>query len=78
MTNLPDPQDKLPKKTQSIISRLWENLPQADQEALKEVFKGLPLDTNPMNTLLDLVSLQYKMAKGSQKKVAIIGPANVG
>ncbi|MCJ7696691.1 MAG: GTP-binding protein [Anaerolineaceae bacterium] len=78
MTNLPDPQDKLPKKTQSIVSRLWDNLPQADQEALKEVFKGLPLDTNPMNTLLDLVSLQYKMAKGSQKKVAIIGPANVG
>lgn len=78
MSDLPEPQEKLPKNTQSIVSRLWDNLPQADQEALKEVFKGLPLDTNPMNTLLDLVSLQYKMTKGSQKKVAIIGPANVG
>ena len=78
MVETPFPKEKLPKKTQNIVSRLWSNLPQADQEALKEVFKGLPLDTNPMNTLLDLVSLQYKIAKGSQKKVAIIGPANVG
>ncbi len=68
----------LPQRSRNLVSRAWENLPQADRENLKEIVKGIPLDRNPMNTLLDLVMMQFKISKGSKKQVAIIGPANVG
>jgi len=69
---------KLPEKSQNLIARVWDNLPQADQENLKDIVKGIPLDRNPLNTLLDLVMVQFKIAKGTKKHVAVIGPANVG
>jgi len=69
---------KLPEKSRNLIARAWDNLPQADQENLKDIVKGIPLDRNPLNTLLDLVMVQFKITKGTKKHVAIIGPANVG
>jgi len=69
---------KLPEKSRNLIARAWDSLPQADQENLKDIVKGIPLDRNPLNTLLDLVMVQFKIAKGTKKHVAIIGPANVG
>lgn len=69
---------KLPEKSRNLIARAWDNLPQADQENLKDIVKGIPLDRNPLNTLLDLVMVQFKVAKATKKHVAIIGPANVG
>jgi len=69
---------KLPEKSRNLIARAWDSLPQADQENLKDIVKGIPLDRNPLNTLLDMVMVQFKIAKGTKKHVAIIGPANVG
>jgi small GTP-binding protein len=69
---------KLPEKSRNLIARAWDSLPQSDQDNLKDIVKGIPLDRNPLNTLLDLVMVQFKITKGTKKHVAIIGPANVG
>jgi len=68
----------LPEKTQEILNPLWERLPEEEKDNLKEIFKGLPLDFNLVNMLLDLSMIQMKIALGGKNQVAIVGPANVG
>jgi small GTP-binding protein len=68
----------LPEKTQDILDPLWERLPEEEKENLQEMFKGLPLDLNLVNMLLDLTVVQMKMMLGKKNRVAIVGPANVG
>jgi GTPase len=68
----------LPDRTQEILNPLWDRLPDEEKEALKEKFEGLPLDFNLVNMLMDLTMVQMKIALGRKRRVAIVGPANVG
>lgn len=72
------PSFHLPEKSKAIVTRVWEDLPQTDKDNLQDILKGIPLDANPLNMLMDLALLQFKISRGSQKKVVILGPANVG
>lgn len=58
--------------------KVWENVSSEKKDFLKDLIKGIPLDRNPLNMLLELAIIQYKMAFGKDKNVTIIGPANVG
>lgn len=78
MPDTPQPRKTIPTKSSAPITRVLDQLPDAEREGLKEVFRGIPLDKNPFNMLLDLAVIQYKMAFGRNKQVAIVGPANVG
>ncbi len=69
---------QLPENSQNLIDQVWSSLPQTDKDNLQDILKGIPLSTNPMNMLLDLLMMQYKIARSTQKQVAIVGPANVG
>lgn len=66
------------KQSKTVVRKVWENIPGSDQETVKDLVKGIPVDKNPLNMLIDLAIMQYKMAFGKENKVAIIGPANVG
>jgi small GTP-binding protein len=77
----PDPlslQKQLPPLTRGLASRLWNSIPLEQRQNLKEALKGLPLDRNPLNTVMDLAIIHFKSTFGKPRKVAIIGPANVG
>lgn len=68
--------DNLPDR--SLAGKLWTAFPTRERQALEESLKGLPLDRNPLNMLIDLAIIHYKSTFGRQKRVAILGPANVG
>ena len=78
MANLTDIQKYFPQATKSIAGKIWEAVPKAQRDELAEAFKGLPLDRNPFNALVDLALIHSRSTFSKPKRVAIIGPANVG
>jgi small GTP-binding protein len=78
MPNPSDIQKLFPSPSREFINRVWTAVPENDRAPLEETFKGLPLDRNPLNMLIDLAVIHYKTSFAASKKVAIIGPANVG
>ena len=42
------------------------------------MLQGIPFNKNPLNSLIDLALMHSKAVLGAHKKVAILGPANVG
>src|SRR5665811_1148439 len=71
-------QNQLPPLTRGLASRLWNTLPPEQRQNMEEALKGLPLDRNPLNTVMDLALIHFKSTFGKPRKIAIIGPANVG
>ena len=78
MPDITDVTKYFPSATQTIINRIWSAVPENERRSLEDTFKGLPLDKNPLNALIDLAVIQFKTAFGKARTVAIIGPANVG
>ncbi|MFZ3069719.1 MAG: GTPase [Anaerolineaceae bacterium] len=78
MPDVSDIQKIFPSTTKTIVNKVWGAIPEQERQNLEEAFKGLPLDKTPLNSLIDLAIIQYKTTFGKPKKVAIIGPANVG
>ncbi len=78
MPDITDVTKYFPSATQTLINRIWSAVPENERRSLEDTFKGLPLDKNPLNALIDLAVIQFKTAFGKGRKVAIIGPANVG
>ena len=78
MKKLSDIQKLLPTPSRDLINLVWTAVPEKDRASLEETFKGLPLDRNPLNMLIDLAMIHLKTTFAASKKVAIIGPANVG
>lgn len=78
MPEKPSFQNYYPKATKVLVDKLWKAVPEDARASLKETFKGLPLDRNPLNMVMDLAIIHFKSTFGNPRKVAIIGPANVG
>lgn len=78
MPNAIEPYRPQNMPSRSLAGKVWDAFPTREREALEESLKGLPIDRNPLNMLLDLAIIHYKSTFGRQKRVAIIGPANVG
>jgi GTP-binding protein Era len=71
-------QKQLPPLTRGLASRLWNAIPLDQRQNMEEALKGLPLDRNPLNTVMDLAIIHFKSTFGKPRKIAFIGPANVG
>ncbi len=78
MPSTKDVQDFFPEPSKVIINQLWSAIPAEHRQALITSFKGLPFDRNPSKALMDLAIIHSKAVLGKRKRVAIIGPANVG
>lgn len=74
----PSNQPYYPAATKAVVERLWNAVPEDSRSSLKETFKGLPLDRNPLNMVMDLAIIHFKSTFGKPRRVAIIGPTNVG
>jgi small GTP-binding protein len=69
---------KLPPLTQEVARGVWEGLSPADRQAVDEIIAAFPSQTNLLRLLLRLASGQVKAAFGRKRRVAIVGPTNVG
>ncbi len=69
---------KLPPGTQEAARILWDTLSPADRRELQNLINAVPNDASLMRLLLKLASAQFKTAFGNKRKVAIVGPTNVG
>lgn len=64
--------------TRTLLQRAWQAVPEQQRKELESLLQGIPLNKNPLNSLIDLALIQSKTVLGDHKSVAIIGPANVG
>jgi small GTP-binding protein len=69
---------KMPARTQALLDAVWTQVPPEDRQTLLALLKGIPGDPRSFKTLIDLSIVQFHMAFGKQRNVAIVGPANVG
>jgi len=78
MPSLKDIQQLFPYPSQDLIRQVWSVVPEEQRRNLQNVVSNIPLGKNPTKTMIDLALTQSKAVLGNHKKVAIIGPANVG
>lgn len=69
---------KLPSESQEMLRFIWESLPASERRSLQTLLGGLPTETNLLRLLIGLSTVQFKLAFGQKRHVAIVGPANVG
>lgn len=78
MPTLKDIQQFFPEPSQIIIRELWSVVPEDQRRNVQDAVSSLPLGKNPTKTMIDLALTHSRAVLGNHKKVAIIGPANVG
>jgi small GTP-binding protein len=78
MTTIDRILDEFPRPVQARIRELWAVLPAELQTQLEDVIGELSPSLKVLKGLLPLVLDHYKAALGTQNKIAIVGPANVG
>ena len=78
MPEFSDVQKVFNAQTNSLLQRAWQAMPEQQRAEIDSLLQGIPLNKNPLNSLIDLALMHSKAVLGDHKKVAIIGPANVG
>jgi len=64
--------------TQGMFRVLWDSLSPAEQKSVQNLISGVPSDANMVRLLIRLSTSQLRLTFGQKKRVAIVGPANVG
>jgi GTPase len=78
MTDKDSFSNKLPPGAASTAKAVWDRLSPVDRRAIEDIINAFPSQGNLINLLLRLASRQMKMAFGNKRRVAIVGPTNVG
>ncbi len=78
MPEFSDVQKYFNAPTKSLLQSAWQVVPEQQRTEIDSLLQGIPLNKNPLNSLIDLALMHSKAVLGDHKKIAIIGPANVG
>ena len=78
MSSFDEMLSNLPPETRAIFDAFWAELPGPDQKNFMDLIQAFPSEANLLQLLLKLGSNQIKMTFGQKRKIAIVGPANVG
>jgi GTP-binding protein Era len=78
MANIENILKKLPPGTQEMFRSIWESIPPSERTTFQLLLGSFPNDVNLLRMLVNLATIQVKLAFGQKHKVAIVGPANVG
>ena len=62
----------------SEVDRIWDNLPKGTRTEVERVIKRVPGGLKGWRELIDQAADHLRLAAGTKRKVAIVGPANVG
>lgn len=78
MTTIDQILDEFPDPVQGRLEQIWAALPEDQRKQLADVIAGLSPSLRVLKTLLPLVLAHYEPVLGNERKIAIVGPANVG
>jgi small GTP-binding protein len=60
------------------FQRVWDNLPKGAQGEIEQALRRLPGGLKGWRELIDQAAEHLRLAAGTKRKVAIVGPANAG
>ncbi|MCX6029024.1 MAG: 50S ribosome-binding GTPase [Chloroflexi bacterium] len=78
MPSLDDILRDFPGPAQATIRQLWGNLSAERRRELEDLLAQLPGSTKTLKDILGYVADQYKPVIGAKRRIAIVGPVNVG
>ena len=78
MTEIDELLREFPPGVREHLRQAWDKMPQAARGPLTEALRGLPGDLGRWRELMRLALSHVRMVTGEKRRVAIVGPANVG
>jgi small GTP-binding protein len=69
---------EFPEPSRARVKKAWEALPASARTRLEGAIGELPSGLSSWKTLMDLALAHLRLASGGKRRVAIVGPANVG
>jgi small GTP-binding protein len=78
MTEIDELLQEFPPGVREHLRQAWDKMPQAARGPLTEALRGLPGDLGRWRELMRLALSHVRTVTGDKRRVAIVGPANVG
>jgi small GTP-binding protein len=78
MTLLDDLLDRFPADVRDTVRMIWDALEPSQQHSLLSLLSAFPTDAKLVRLLVRLSTTQVRQALGRKRRVAIVGPTNVG
>lgn len=78
MTRFDDILSLFPPDVRTPVRKIWEALGPNEKASFLSLLTGFPADTNLVKILVKLSTAHIRQAFGSQHRVVIVGPTNVG
>ena len=78
MTEIDELFQEFPPGVRQHLRQAWEQMPEAARGPLSEALRRLPGDLGHWRELMRLALSHVRMVTGDKRRVAIVGPANVG
>lgn len=78
MTEVDELLQEFPPRVRERLRQAWDNMPDAARGPLTAALSELPGDLGRWRELMLLALSHVRMVTGSKRRVAIVGPANVG
>ena len=69
---------QFPPDVQSYIRKIWDGLGPNEKASFQALLTGFPSDVKMVKLLVKLSTAQVRQAFGHKRRVAIVGPTNVG
>jgi len=78
MTLFDDLLDRFPADVREPVRMIWDTLEPGQQHSLLSLLSAFPTDAKLVRLLVRLSTSQVRQALGRKRRVAIVGPTNVG
>ena len=78
MSEIEELLQEFPPGVREHLLRVWHRMPEAARAPLTKALRELPEDLRPWRELMDLALSHVRVVTGDKRRVAIVGPANVG
>jgi small GTP-binding protein len=78
MSEVEDLLREFPPGVRERLLRAWDRMPEVSRAPLTKVLKELPEELRPWRELIGLAMSEVRLVTGNLRRVAIVGPANVG
>ena len=78
MTEIDELLQEFPPGVREHLRQAWDKMPEAARGPLTEALRELPGDLGRWRELMRLALSHVRMVTGDKRRVAIVGPANVG
>ncbi|MFQ5613884.1 MAG: GTPase [Anaerolineae bacterium] len=78
MVTIDDIFQEFPETVRESIKQVWKGLPEERRREFEQLLGYLPTSLKPLQDIIFLILDQYKPVYGTKRRIAIVGPANVG